>query len=85
MSSPENQSTGNRGIDWLAIARIFLVQVLVLLALASAGVGYINWSSNAVWAEFLRAGDPPKLAPGPAPQSTPVQTVKGQGVCPRKG
>ena len=46
MPSPGNQSRDNRGSDWLGIARTFVVEVLVLLALAGAFVGYLNWSSN---------------------------------------
>jgi hypothetical protein len=35
----------NHGIDWLAILRTLLVQIIVLLALAGAVLGYLSWSS----------------------------------------
>src|ERR1700740_3637256 len=49
-----NQSS-QRGIDWLAIVRILLMQVLVLAALSAAFVGYVNWSSDRAWEEFIAA------------------------------
>jgi hypothetical protein len=81
----------NRGIDWPAIVRTLLVQVVVLLALAGAFVGYINWSSDAVWAEFIEASKPSVREPGPRepgprpPSSLPVRAVKGQAPCNPKG
>jgi hypothetical protein len=85
MPSPDTQSQRNRGIDWPAIARTFLVQVLVLLALASAFVGYINWSSDTIWAEFIEASEPSAREPGSRPQSSiPVYAVKGPAKCDRK-
>ena len=39
----------------LSIARIFLFQVVVALALSGAFVAYLNWSSEASFAEFLAA------------------------------
>jgi hypothetical protein len=85
MPSPDNQSSANRGIDWKAVARTFLFQVLVLLALAVAFVGYINWSSDAAFEEFVAASKP--AAPDSnshLPSATPVMTVKGKAPCPRK-
>ena len=49
MPSPGNQSPENPGINWLAVVRILLVQVLVLLALSGAIIGYLDWSSDAAW------------------------------------
>ena len=85
MLSPDNQSQQNRGIDWPAIVRTFLVQIVVLLALAGAFVGYVNWSSEASWAEFIEASKPSAHEPGPRPQSSiSVHAVKSQATCDRK-
>jgi hypothetical protein len=85
VTAPDNQSRPSRGIDWLAIGRTLLVQVLVLLALAGAFVGYVNWSSDAVWAEFIEASKPSVRDPAHRPPSSmPVQAVKGQATCDRK-
>lgn len=55
MLSPRTQNPQSRGVDWLAIARIAVLQVLVLLALAGAGLRYLSWSSDLAWAEFSAA------------------------------
>jgi len=57
MSSPRNQNPETRGIDWIAIERIFVLQVLALLALAGAFIGYVNWSSGIAFAEFSAASN----------------------------
>jgi hypothetical protein len=83
VSSLGNQSPENRGIDWPAIVRTLLVQVLVLLALSGAFIGYLRWSSDTNWVEFISAGG--LLAPDAKTHrqsSSPVQTVKGR--CPRR-
>jgi hypothetical protein len=79
MPSPANISSSGRQSFWPAIVRIVLVELLVLLALSGAVVGYLNWSSDAAFAEFLAAG---KLS-APA-QHAPIQTVKRQAPCDRK-
>jgi hypothetical protein len=85
VQSPDNQSQQNRGIDWPAIVRTFLVQIVVLLALAGAFIGYVNWSSDASFQEFIEASQPSAREPGPRPQaSIPVHAVKGQATCDRK-
>jgi hypothetical protein len=55
MQSLGNPGPENRGIDWMGIARILLMQVLVLLALSGAFIRYLNWSSEAAWSEFSAA------------------------------
>ena len=81
----DHQSQGNRGIDWPGIAKTLLVQVLVLLALSGAVIGYLKWSSDAAWAEFISASKPSVSDPRHHPQSsTPVQTVKGHATCTRR-
>ena len=79
MSSPRNQNPETRGIDWIAIERIFVLQVLALLALAGAFIGYVNWSSGIAFAEFSAASNRAALQsevhPGYAPA---VQAGKRQ-------
>ena len=85
MPSFGNPDQANRNVGWQRIARTVLVQVLVLLALAAAVIYYVNWSSEAAWAEFTTAIKAPVLSPiHQPPVPTPVQTVKGQKTCPRK-
>jgi len=79
MPSPANNSPASRQSFWPSIARILLIEILVLLALSGAVVGYLNWSSEAAWAEFKAASQ------RPAPESSsPVQTVKAHAHCDRK-
>ena len=86
MPLPDQQNPENRGIDWLAVARTLLVQVAVLLALAGAFIGYVNWSSEqAVW-EFINAGEPALPASHRTSESAAaVRAVKGQAFCRWKG
>jgi flagellar basal body-associated protein FliL len=79
MPSSAQQSPARHRGSWPAIVWILVVEILVLVALSGAIVGYLNWSSEAAWAEFKAAG---KL-PAPEPKG-PVQTVKVQGPCDRK-
>ena len=53
MASPVTKSTVSRRDFWVSIARIFLVEILVLIALSGAIVGYLNWSSKVAFSEFL--------------------------------
>lgn len=73
-----NNSASNRRDFWPAIVRIALVEILVLLALGGAIVGYVNWSSEVAFAEFLAAS---KLA-APSNHSA-IQPVKGHAPCDR--
>ena len=85
MSSLHIQSPENRGIDWLGIVRTLLVQVLVLLALSGAVIGYLQWSSDAAWSDFIAASKASALEPKPQQHSAvPVQAVKGQAICSRR-
>jgi hypothetical protein len=82
MSPLGNQIPENRGVDWLGIARTLLLQVLVLFALSGALIRYLNWSSDAAWAEFSAAST--SAAPGAKPlprSSTPVRAVNDQAPC----
>jgi hypothetical protein len=80
-----NQSPQKRGIDWQAILRILLMQVLVLLALSAAFIGYVNWSSDRAWEEFLAADKAAMPDPRPQSQSSaPIQRVKDKLRCARR-
>ena len=62
------------------------VELLILLALAFAVVGYVEWSSDAAQAEFTNATKPSASDPNPSGEfSTPVQAPKGRAGCDRKG
>jgi hypothetical protein len=61
---------------WPSIARIALLEVTLLLALAGGAVVYVKWSSQAAFAEFLAASKVP--SPGSSPYA-----VKGQAPCER--
>jgi hypothetical protein len=76
MPSPAHQSPTNHPGFWPTIVRTVLVEVFVLLALAVAIVGYLNWSSDAAWAEFKAANKPP------APNAS-IHAVKGHMPCHR--
>jgi hypothetical protein len=74
--SPRNQNPENRRFDWPAIFRILFVQVLVLLALMTAFVRYVNWSSDQAWAEFSRTVTVPAMEEKSKPPSaTPLRTM----------
>ena len=86
MPSPIDESPENpRGIDWLAIVRTLLAQVLVLLVLSGAFIGYVNWSSAKAFAEFTSAtGSPAQDAKRPAPSASPRHADKGPMLCSRR-
>ena len=81
MPSPEDQHR----INWLAVMRTLMLQALILLALAVAFAGYVEWSSEATWAEFMSAGNPSAIDSGDHAQTSEVQTVKNQTPCKPKG
>jgi hypothetical protein len=84
MPSPVNQYPENtRGIDWPAIVRTLLAQVLVLLVLSCAFVGYVNWSSAKAFAEFSRATGSSAQDAKP-PSSSPRHADKGPMLCSRR-
>jgi hypothetical protein len=76
----------NSQIRWRGIGTTVVVELLVLLALAFAVVGYVEWSSNAALAEFMSATNPSASDPNHSGElSTPIQSVKGRTGCYRKG
>jgi hypothetical protein len=84
MPSHDDQYPHNGRINWLAVMRTLLFQVLVLLALAVAFAGYVEWSSEATWSEFIAASNPMAREWGNPAQSSPVHTVKDQSLCKQK-
>jgi len=44
---------------WPSIVRIFILEAVLLLALAGAVVFYLNWSSGVAFAEFLAVSKTP--------------------------
>jgi hypothetical protein len=77
--SIRNQNPEHRGIDWLAIVRTLLIQVLVLVALSGAFIRYVNWSSDEAFSEFLAASQSSAPAAKPRPQSaTPFYAITGK-------
>jgi flagellar basal body-associated protein FliL len=72
-----NKSTASRKGFWAAIARIFLVEVLVLVALSGAVVFYLNWSSNVAFSEFLAASQQT------AASNPVIHAITGQRSCER--
>ena len=76
----------NSQIRWRGIGTTVVVELLVLLALAFAVVGYVEWSSNAALAEFMSATNPSASDPNHSGEfSTPIQPLKGRAGCDRKG
>jgi hypothetical protein len=84
MPSSDDQHPQTSSIKWLAVMRTLLFQVFVLLALAVAFAGYVEWSSETTWAEFIAASSPSARESGQPPQSSPVQTAKDQKLCKQK-
>jgi hypothetical protein len=48
---------------WPSIVGIAVLEIVVLLALAGVFVAYLNWSSEASFAEFLAASEAAQPAP----------------------
>jgi hypothetical protein len=79
MPSPVSNSSTSGERFWPSIARILLVEILLLVVLSGAVVGYLNWSSEVAWAEFKAASEQSAQAPNPS-----LHVVKGQTPCDRK-
>jgi len=48
---------------WPSIVRIAVIEVVALLALAGVFIAYLNWSSEASFAEFLAVSQAAQPAP----------------------
>ena len=85
MALLRSQSPERRGIDWLGIVRTMLVQLIVLLVLSVAVVGYLKWSSDAAWREFNAASKASALEPKLHQHSAiPAQAAGGRPTCFRR-
>jgi hypothetical protein len=62
---------------WPSIVRIAVIEVVLLCALAGLFVAYLNWSSEATFAEFLAAS---KVQAAPA---APPHAATGRIICDR--
>jgi flagellar basal body-associated protein FliL len=81
MPQSENQMQDDRGSARLAIVRTALLQVLVMLAVSGAIIGYLNWSSSVAKADFMRSIEP---VLSQSKSSTPMQTAKAPMACYRR-
>jgi hypothetical protein len=82
----DSQQQNTRGIRWLGMAATAVVDLLILLALAFTVVRYVEWSSAAAQAEFMSATNSSVSDRNHSGEfSTPIQSLKGQAGCPRKG
>jgi hypothetical protein len=79
---PDHDNPENRGINWPAVARILLIQMLVLIALAGAFVTYVDWSSEQALFESIGASEVSVLAPYRQPPTrASIQADKGPASC----
>ena len=63
---------------WPSIVRIAVAEVVLLVALAGVFIAYLNWSSEADWADFMAASKQSTSVP-----NGPIQAVKGHMSCDR--
>jgi hypothetical protein len=81
---PHNQNV--RGVRWRGIAALVVFELLVLFAIGTAVVRYVEWSSDAALAEFISATKPSVSDPDHSGEaSSPVQRLKARNGCDRKG
>lgn len=74
----------NSQIHWQGIGTMVAVVPLTLLVLAFAVVSYIEWSSNAAVAEFMRATEASASDPNHSNGTpAPIQSLKGRTGCPK--
>jgi hypothetical protein len=65
----KSQQQHDRGIRWFGTAATMAAELLVLLALAFAVVRYVEWSSDAAQAEFIRSTKSPVSDPNHSGES----------------
>ena len=86
MPLSNSQHQNDRGVRWRGIAATAMVELLVLFALAFAVVRYVEWSSDAAFAEFMSATSSSASDPNHSGEfSTATRPLKGPSVCPGKG
>ncbi|HEY5047266.1 MAG TPA: hypothetical protein VII49_04510, partial [Rhizomicrobium sp.] len=66
----DKQGQMNQRIDWPAIIKTLSVEMVVLLALAGAFVGYLDWSSEVNVREFMAASQSSVADSGHGPRSS---------------
>jgi hypothetical protein len=83
MPSRDQAGQNKHGVHRPGIIAILALQVAVLLGLSGAAVVYLDWSSKAAQAEFMRAIE---SASGPRHHEPPpaLQPVKGRMACTRR-
>jgi hypothetical protein len=82
MPSRDQAGQNNRGVHRPGIITILVVQIAILLALSGAAIFYLDWSSNAAQAEFMRAIE---SASGPSHlPPTAIHPVKSRTACTRR-
>ena len=67
--------------DSRQISATVMVGLLTAVAIAFAVIGYVEWSSNAAWAEFMSATSASDLDHSSG-SSTPILSIKGPTGCP---
>ena len=67
--------------DSREISATVVVGLLTVVAVAFAVIGYVEWSSNAAWAEFISATSATNLVHSSG-SSTLIQSIKGPTGCP---
>jgi hypothetical protein len=69
----------------LGIVAIALLQLLVLFAIGAAVIRYLEWSSDAAQAEFMRAIEAVSDPNHSGESLDSIPRVKGRSGCDRKG
>jgi hypothetical protein len=80
-----SQQQHDRGIHWFGTTATVAAELLVLIALAFAAVRYVEWSSDAAQAEFMRSTTSPVSDPDHSGEASSSQPLKGRTACPPKG
>jgi hypothetical protein len=80
-----SQNQNMRSVRRLGIATTALFQLLVLFAIGAAVVRYLEWSSDAAQAEFIRATKSAFDSNHSGESSTPILHLKRRTGCDRKG
>jgi len=85
MSQSVNQAQDERGSAGLAIVRTAALQLLVMVAVSGAVIGYLNWSSSVAKADFMKASESSlSESKRQLPSSSPMQTAKAPLACYRR-
>jgi hypothetical protein len=76
-AAPPAEAARRQGKFWPSIVRIAVIEVVALAALAGVFVAYLNWSSEASFAEFIAVS---KMQPAPTLPVTEVRLPCKKGV-----